>query len=313
MPPLEISVTALRLIACGIVLLGIVFLSVSVAFSEITPSEIAARAERAEATVWKGFRTIWDWRVKHDMADSVRDTLKTGMLGVEYTPLTTTLGNEEAKELSTKSGWASWLVKELIKKGVRPHDYVAVSMTGSFPALDLAVMAALQELDVNVKAISSVGSSSYGANELGLSWPEMERLLQEEGVLRVGCSAVTLGGTGDRGLEWDEETQALALVAVKRSGRPLLAPYNLRDAIKKRMFFYGDPRGYVCFINIGGGQATLGGGARLRFVRGGWFTEPLGSEGKPKGVMDRFLEAGVPCLNLLYLDDLNRRERILRQ
>ena len=277
----------------------------------MNPAEVASLAQNAETIVWEGFRVIWEERLRRDMADSTRDTSKTGMIGLEYTPLTSTLGNEVAKELSTRPGWAAWILKQLVAKGVGRGDHVALSMTGSFPGMNLAVLAALQTLGVQVHGIASVGSSSWGANEIGLSWPEMEKILVERGALKVSCSAVTLGGTGDRGLEWDEAATKLAIDAVKQSGLPLLKPRNLRDAVQKRLLFYGSPKKYACFINIGGGQATLGAGAKMRFMRGGWFVEPIGIRGDPEGVMDKFLEARVPCLNLLYLDDLSRREGIL--
>lgn len=279
--------------------------------SAVSQAETTLMSQRAETFVWNGFKTIWEERQRRGMADSLRDTLRTGMIGVEFTPLTTTLGNEGAKELSTQPGWAGWIVRQLALKGVKPGDRVAFSMTGSFPGLNLALLAALQAYGLEARGVSSVGSSSWGANEIGLSWPEMERILRDDGVLSIGSGAVTLGGSGDRGLEWGDDAKLLALDAVRRSGLPFLKPLRLRDAISKRLLFYGAPRQYACFINVGGGQATLGGGAKIRFARGGWFTESLGVPGDPEGVMDSFLAAGVPCLNLLYLEDLNRREGIL--
>lgn len=280
---------------------------------DVDPKIIGEMGRRAETTVWKGFSVIWQARLRADMADTTHDSLKTGMIGVEYTPLTTTLGVETAKELSTRPGWASWIIEELARRGIKSGDKVAVSMTGSFPGMNLAVLAALQELGVEVKGISSVGASSWGANEPGFTWPEIENTLRAEGVLRVGCGAVTFGGTGDRGLEWKESETALAAEVVRRSGLPLIKPRNLKDAVERRLLFYGKLKHYKAFINIGGSAATLGGGAKMRFVRGGWFDEPLGLQGSPNGVMDAFLKAGVPCLNLLYLDDMNRRYGIIKQ
>jgi len=279
----------------------------------VDPKIIGELGRRAETTVWKGFDTVWQARLRADMADTTHDSSKTGMIGQEYTPLTTTLGNETAKELSTRSGWASWIVEELSKRGIKAGDKIAISMTGSFPGMNLAVLAALQTLDVEVKGISSVGASSWGANEPGFTWPEIEYLLKSEGVLKIGCGAVTFGGTGDRGLEWKEAEVALAAEVVRRCGLPLIKPRNLRDAVSRRLLFYGKPKQYKAYINVGGGAATLGGGSKMRFIRGGWFEEPMGLQGSPNGVMDTFLEAGVPCLNLLYLDDMNRRYGIIKQ
>ena len=139
----------------------------------------------------------------------------------------------------------------------------------------------------------------------------MERLLREEGVLTVGCSAVTLGGAGDRGAEWTGLAMDLAVQPVKRSRLPLLKPRNLRDAILKRARFYGHSSDYVCYINVGGGQASLGGGPSVRYDRGGWYFAHPAVKGSPEGMMDKFLSAGVACLNLLYIERLNAAENII--
>lgn len=284
---------------------------VGVGSAKMTGEEVSQHAQRAEATVARGYKAVWDWRLRLDRADGERDPYHTGMIGLELTPITTTIGYEDAKELSTHSGWAAWIVRQLAEKDVHPKDKVAVSMTGSFPALNLAVIAALQELKIDMVAISSVGSSSFGANELGFTWPEMERELYKRDVLKVRCKAVTLGGTGDRGLEWSAESIKLAVDAANASGLEVIRPRNLHDAIMKRLHLYGKPEKYACFINVGGGQPTLGGGRKIRFSRGGWFFEPPEEPADPRGVMDAFLDAGVPCLNLLYLEELNKREGIV--
>jgi len=270
-------------------------------------------AKSAEITVQKAYRFLWKTRLTIDLADTIRDPARTGVIGIELSPITTTMGYREAKDLSTKEGWAGWLVKELTMHGIWKGASIAVSFSGSFPALNIAVLAALQELNVDVVGISSVGASSWGANEPGLSWPEIERLLKEEGLLKVSSSAVTLGGTGDRGAEWGKYAMDLAMKSVKRSALPFIDPRNLPDAIKKRMRFYGSPGSYFCFINVGGGQATMGGGARIRYNHGGWYFDPPAHKGSPNGVMDRFLSDGIPCLNLLYLENLDNRERITNQ
>ncbi len=280
--------------------------------AEWSDDEIEAMAVRAEATVQKAYEFIWQYRQQFDLADTIVDPKQTGMIGVEHTLLTTTLGNKNAKYLSTQHGWAAWIVRDLAYRGLWPRADVAVTFTGSFPAINIAVLAALQELGSDVHGVCSVGASSWGANNIGLSWPEMERLLREEDILKIGCSAVTLGGTGDRGAEWDEYAMNLALTAVKRSRLPFMKARNLRDSIKKRMHFYGNPADYVCYINVGGNQASLGGGPITRYHRGGWYFEQADGKGNPNGVIDAFLEDEIPCLNMLMLAELNHKEKIVK-
>jgi len=300
-----------RLLWLIISIISICFVSSSNT-AEWSDEQIETMAKNAEATVRQAFDFIWEYRLEIDLADTVRDPQRTGIIGVEYTSLTTTIGYIDAKEISIQPGWAAWLVRDFALRGLWPQANVAVSFSGSFPALNLAVLAALQELDCDVKGICSIGSSSWGANEIGLSWPEMERMLREEGILKVGCSAVTLGGTGDRGAEWNEYAIALAMDAVKRSRMPLLMPKNLRDAIKKRRRFYGDPADYACYINIGGNHASIGGGKKIRYHHGGWYYEPPKEKGSPNGVIDLFLKVDVPCLNLLYIEEMDKKYSITK-
>lgn len=292
-------------------MLGWLTLSSSAAAQEYTEAQIDSLARRAEATVSKAFKCLWDYRVKNGIADTTRDPRHTGVIGVEWTVLTTTVGYEDAKNLSTRPGWASWLVRELAKRELWRRAKVAVALSGSFPGLNIAVLAALQELGANVSGICSIGASSYGANELGLSYPEMERMLREEKILKVGCGTVTLGGTGDHGAEFDGYAMDRALEAVKRCRLPLLTAISLRDAVKKRMMYYSSPNDYALFINVGGGHAVLGGGPKVRYGGGGWYYEPPREQGDPNGVMDEFLKKGIPCLHFLRIDDVNERYRII--
>lgn len=269
-------------------------------------------AKRAENTVRRAYDFLWEVRESIGLADTVRDPDRTGVIGVEYSSITTTIGYENAKHVSTQPGWASWLVRELSSRGIGANTKIAVSFSGSFPGINIAVLAALQELKADIKAISSVGASSWGANEPGFTWLEMERLLYEERIIKLRSGVVTIGGSGDRGSDFSDYALALAMESVKRSGLELLEPNNLRDAVRKRIWFYGDVTDYMCYINVGGGHASLGGGPAVRYSRGGWYFEPLEIRGVPDGVADTFLSAGVPVLNLLYLEQMALEFGILR-
>lgn len=299
----------------NLLLITTIFLTLSgtTVAGEWDSTKVEAMVIQAEKTVQSAFETLWKFRLEFDLADTVRDPDHTGVIGIEHSVITTTIGYKDAKEFATRPGWAGWLVRELVSCNIWSGADVAVMFSGSFPAVNIVVLAALQELDADVVCVSTIGASSYGANEVGFSWPEMERLLREEHVLKVGSSAVTLGGTGDRGAEWSEYGKKMAMQSVKRSNLPFIDARSLRGAINKRMRFFGNPNKYFCLINVGGGQAAFGGGASPRFNRGGWFFEPLSYKGNPDGVMDRFLAEGIPCLNLLYLKELDEHERIISQ
>ena len=128
------------------------------------------------------------------------DTNDTGLIGVEYTDITTTLGSLAAKRTSTNPAFAAVVVDMLDRAGVRRGDAVAVSFSGSFPALNIAVLSAARALDLRPVIISSVGSSTYGANQPEMTWLDMERVLAEAGLFPYRSIAASLGGiAGSRG------------------------------------------------------------------------------------------------------------------
>ncbi|MBE0602904.1 MAG: poly-gamma-glutamate system protein, partial [Deltaproteobacteria bacterium] len=98
------------------------------------------------------------------------DANDTGLIGVEYTDITTTLGSLAAKRTSTNPAFAAVVVDMLYRAGVRPGDAVAVGFSGSFPALNIAVLSAAKALDLRPVIISSAGSSTYGANQPDMTW-----------------------------------------------------------------------------------------------------------------------------------------------
>jgi poly-gamma-glutamate system protein len=128
------------------------------------------------------------------------DTTDSGLIGVEYTDITTTLGSLSAKRTSTNPAFAAVVVDMLDQAGVRPGDRVAVSFSGSFPALNIAVLSAARVMDLHPVIISSVGSSMYGANQPEMTWLDMERILADKGLFPYRSNAASLGGiAGTRG------------------------------------------------------------------------------------------------------------------
>jgi hypothetical protein len=104
--------------------------------------EIAARARSAEDRVRAAERFVRDAKLKDGVVSEVADrSIGSGLIGSELTPLTTTLGNLEAKRLATEPAWAGALVLRLHEAGLRRGDIVAAGFSGSFPGLNLAVAA----------------------------------------------------------------------------------------------------------------------------------------------------------------------------
>jgi poly-gamma-glutamate system protein len=97
---------------------------------------VAANAIKAQA-VEKGL-----------VIDAVNDPNFTGLIGLEYTDVTTDRGLLEAKLTTTNPNFAAVVVDMLKEAGLSKGDLVAIGLTGSMPAMNLAVLAAIEDLEL---------------------------------------------------------------------------------------------------------------------------------------------------------------------
>ena len=234
-----------------------------------------------------------------------------GLIGAELTPLVTTLGSLEAKRISTNPAWARVLAVRMAGVDVRKGSVVAAGFSGSFPALNLAVMAACQALEADLVAVSSVTASSWGANQAGFTWPEIEARLGRAGLVRRVSVAVSLGGAGDRAFDLEPEGRALAEQILEKSAADLgavaLRPSDISASVDQRLDIYGRAAGgrrIVLYVNVGGTEASLGASAAILRMRSGFLPGVPFDFSPERGLIARFAERGVPVLTLLNVRDL---------
>ncbi len=283
------------------------------------PRDVAARARLADATMRRAAAAIREARRAEGVPSEGDDgSVMSALLGAELTPLTTTLGNLEAKRIATRPSWASALTLRLHQQGLRAGDVVAAGFSGSFPGLDLALVVACQSLDLRLIAISSVTASSWGANQPGFTWPEMEARLVKAGIIRPASAAVTTGGAEDRAADLEPDARAeanrIASAVGDELGVPVLRPANFEHAVVLHLNLYtrsaaGRPIGL--YANVGGAEASLGRSANVLRLRNGFLPGVAFDFSPDRGVLARFAERGVPVLTLLNVRDLALRWGIL--
>ena len=246
------------------------------------------------------FHVIKDERQKHDLPiDPEFDPSQSGLMGYLISPITTDTGVAAAKQTSINPNFAAVVLHLLKRAGVREGDAVAVGMSGSFPALNIATIAAIETLKAHAVVISSAGSSQWGANAPGLTWLDMEKALKERGVFSTRSVAVSLGGVDDRALGISDEGKKLTEEAVERSGLPALDPKNLADSVEKRMAAYREGAGDAeirVFVNVGGGTSTVGTRVGKEMFKPG-LNKSLPRGQLPDSVMARFASEGVPVIH----------------
>jgi poly-gamma-glutamate system protein len=243
--------------------------------------------------------------------DPALDPNQTGIIGDEFTPLTTSLGEVEAKRTSANPAFAALLVRYFIDAGLERGDVVAVGASGSFPALLLATLSATHALDLRPIVVYSVGASMYGANLQGFTFVDMLAGLREDGLLPYRIAAVSPGGDDDRGtgVLFDEEGTAL-VAEVRRSGVPEVGGASLTESIRRRLRVYeaaAAGRPISCYVNIGGSSASFGDTpASLDLPNGLVRRVPRIPASPTRGVVFEFASRGVPVVHLLHVRGIAR-------
>lgn len=238
------------------------------------------------------------------------DPARSGLIGIATSPITSNAGHLEAKQATINPNWAAVAVRLLGEAGVEPGDYVAVAASGSFPALNLAVYAAMQALDVKPIIIVSGAASQWGANVPGFAWMDIARHLRDARILTHKSVAATLGGLEDRGVGLNEQGKQLIRRAAERAGIELIVPESYEASVSERIRIYKDEAGdnpIAAMINIGGGMATTGPASIDHYFDSGVSRSAPSGAFRVPSVLAHFLRQDVPVINFSGIRKLATR------
>lgn len=287
-----------RLVALAVALLVLWFL----ASAGGTPREEQALAERVQAAQ----RFLVDWRASNGTgSQAVVDPWGCGLIGVEWSDTTTTLGRLESKRTACNPAWAGQFLRWYREAGLQAGDSVAVYSSASFPGLLLSAWLAAEAAGLEPLVVVSLGASTWGANHPELPWPAIEAALQRNGHLDGRADFYSLGGGGEAGGGLSPEAVARLRAAALARGVPLLEADRLDGMVeaKTELLAANDVR---LLVSIGGPQSSLGDDPHaLRFPPG--LTFPQQARNAGNGVVAAALEAGLPVLHLLNIEALARR------
>jgi poly-gamma-glutamate system protein len=288
---------------------GLAYVQLSMVADSDRNSDRMAAAQRAQSYM----DAIKQKRISlgHEL-DLRFDPHQTGMIGLPDSLVTSKPANLSAKQISVHPDFAAAIVDMLIDAGVRRGDTVAIGWSGSFPALNTCLCAAIETLDLQPVAVASAMSSQYGANMEDFVWLDMEKHLADSGYIRFRSAAMTIGGARDRAFRSSEETLQPILAAQQRTGVEWLEADRLRDSIDARMALYRNhsPNGKAAaYINVGGGVASMGGNRSDGILRSGLSSSRLENEMRDC-VANRFSNAGVPVIHLAKVRTLSTNYHI---
>lgn len=266
-----------------------------------------ARAEgnRLWGMVRNGQSVLWEKQEEMGLDLSQNeDWLKTGFIGVEWSPMTTTLGSLEAKRTSANPLWALRFTEWFDELGLKRGDKVAVFSSASFPGMLFSALAAAEERGLEVLLSVSLGASMWGANREEFPWPLMETTLREGGFIKTHAAFYTPGGAAEVGREFTPETMSLLHRLSEETETPLVVGETLDDVIKYKSQRLHEFKPKL-LISIGGSNANLGDSADASeipnglLLPGGHSASPIGD-----GLIGDALRAEVPVLNVLNLRGL---------
>jgi poly-gamma-glutamate system protein len=242
--------------------------------------------------------------------DPKTDPNGTGLIGLEGSVITTSLGSLEAKRTTTNPNFAGLVVALFHDAGVRNGDVVAVGASSSFPALIIATLSAAKVMGLEPLVISSLGSSEWGANIPGFNWADMEDCLRAAGGLDISPLLRAVGGDEDVGRDMDPAGRALIGSRIRERSVPWLEEPDLTRNVEARMRLYSTAaagRPVKAFVNIGGSWADIGTDAEVLKLRPGLTSDVFVPPPSGRGVIQAMAAAGVPVIHLLNVKGLCER------
>lgn len=263
-----------------------------------------------ENLLWEKVRAaqlhLLQWRQDNGNASALEDDpWRCGLIGLEWSGLTTTLGELASKRTGCNPAWAVQFSRWFHELELKPGDHIAIYSSGSFPGLLLNALAAAEAMQLEPLLIVSLGASTWGANHPDAPWPVLAAELRRNGYVSKRADYYTLGGGAELGHGLAAEAEALLRTAAKNAGVELLPAASLQEmvAVKSELLDRHQPR---VFINIGGSQANLGDAEDvLRLPAGLLSGDETGTAGN--GVIGHALRHDIPVIHMLNVKSISNQ------
>lgn len=241
---------------------------------------------------------------KKPAIDPSTDVNSTGVIGLKFSSITTSLGSLEAKRTSTNPNFAGAVVFLLKRAGVSSGDTIAVGASGSFPALILAVLSAAKSMNLKPLILISLGASQWGANHPEFHWLHMQACLHQNGILDFDPIAISMGGSRDTGGDISEEGRFILNRDMQAAGYPIISENGLKANVESKMQLYfqkASGKKIKAFVNIGGSWSNLGTDSEILRLRPGLEKITRFPPEEKRGVIYAMAASDIPVVHLLYI------------
>ncbi|MEM3432977.1 MAG: poly-gamma-glutamate system protein [Candidatus Methanomethyliaceae archaeon] len=278
----------------------------------IADPELRTKMRSAANLMDVAIKTVRQYRSVIGIPVSPDDINFTGLIGLRYSPITTTIGDLGAKRTSTNPNFAALVVYLLTQAGAQQGDAIAIGASGSFPALIIATLSAAKAMGLYPVLICSLGASQWGANDPEFTWVDIENCLIEAGVFPTEFRAVALsiGGDKDIGLEMPPEGRQVLIQKINEHPGTFIYSDDLQENKQIRIRLYqrhAKNRKVPVFVSIGGNWVDLGEDpAVLKLTSGLNVIEKI-PESESRGLLFEMAAQGMVVIHLLNIRDLALR------
>lgn len=249
----------------------------------------AERMERSINLIAEEYQTLVNegkavWNVK-------TDPRKLGIIGPETSPIVTSRSVLSEKQRAINPNLAAVFVSWLKDAKLEAGDYVAVGLTGSSPAVNIALYSAMRELELNPVIVTALSSSRYGASNINFTWLEMEKAIFSETNFKTFVAS--RGGNRDIGAGMNSEGKQILGDIIDKHDLQLIEGHSARITMYEKAL----PKGkkYKAFINIGGSVGNVGSVVTAGLIKEG-VNRKL-PELEAKGVLGYFADKKVPIIH----------------
>jgi poly-gamma-glutamate system protein len=266
---------------------------------------------RAAKFMQSGMDILKKYRIKHfGPIDKKIDPTQSGLIGILSSPITSKEGDFDSKLTTINPNWAAVMVHLLKRANVKSGNTVAISFSGSFPVINIAVLSAAKAMNLDTIIISSVSASTWGANIPEFTWLDMERELNIKGLFFYRTKAASLGGVKDSAIGMSKSGKVLLKNIIRRHGISLLDFDNIKDDIENRMEIYKNSAGenpIAAYINVGGGITAFGSLVGKKMYRAGLNQRPSYDAIQIDSVMSRFARERIPIIYMTQIKKLAKK------
>ncbi|MBU1240584.1 poly-gamma-glutamate system protein [Myxococcota bacterium] len=258
--------------------------------------------------------TLKNYRVRNIAPiDKENDPLETGLIGQFLSPVTSSSVPLEAKKATINPNWAAVMVHIFKRAKVKRGNTVAAAFSGSFPAMNLAVLCAAEAMGIQLVIVSSVSSSTWGANWEKFTWLDMEKLLYDKKIISNRTVAASLGGIQDKAFGMSKAGKKLLREAIERNNVTFIDVGDRESNVDRRMTIYhSESRGQEikAFVNVGGGTISVGNRLVKMAFTPGLNQKVSKAAHKVDSMLSRFAREDVPVIYINQIRALAKRYKM---